>query len=130
MRGPHMRLTSLIVILLTFSFVASSQPLERLTRHDENVLTMVGYIGLADFCWAYGVDYRELAHRVKDSIIEDAEQKSARYERLVYLAFEAAARGNIYSRSVGDMINLSDSTDTRQACDNMYAQFQRIARMR
>jgi hypothetical protein len=100
MRGPHMRLTSLIVILLTFSFVASSQPLERLTRHDENVLTMVGYI------------------------------KSARYERLVYLAFEAAARGNIYSRSVGDMINLSDSTDTRQACDNMYAQFQRIARMR
>ncbi|WP_367984967.1 hypothetical protein [Spiribacter pallidus] len=91
---------------------------------------MAGYIGLADFCWAYGVDYRELAHQIKDSIMADAEQGNARYERLLYFAFEAAARGNIYSRSVGDMINLSDSTDTRQACDNMYAQFQRIARMK
>lgn len=97
---------------------------------EKDILTVVGYIGLADFCWAYGVDYRELAHQMKDSMIADAEQESARYERLVYAGFEAAARGNIYSRSVGDMISLSDSTDTRQACDNMYAQFQRIARMK
>ena len=113
-----------------FSASAFGEGANDLTLKEQNILVVVGYVGLADFCWAYGVDYREIAHKVKKSIIADAQEEGVGTERLVYVGFEAAARGNIYSPSVGDMINLSDSTNTKQACKNMYVQFQKIARMK
>ena len=129
-RSSYILPICLLVFSFAYSGVAKSQSLGSLTSDEKDILTAVGYVGLADFCWAYGIDYRELAHQVKDSIIADAEKEGFRYERLVHVGLEAGARGYIYSRSVDDMINLADSTDTQQACDNMYAQFQRIARLK
>ena len=124
-------LTVLIFAIYSAYAVASpSEAPDDLTREEQTILTVVGYVGIADFCWAYGVDYRETAHQVKQSIIEDADEQGSRMQTLVEFGFESAAIGNIYSSSIGDMVTLLDSSNIQQACDNMYVQFQRITRIK
>lgn len=96
----------------------------------ENLLVAVGYVGLAEYCWAYGVDYRSKANVVKDSILEEFSSDDYVNYRLANFAFDAAARGEIYSPAAEDFVSLKDSSDIETACNNMYVQFQRLSRIR
>ena len=121
--GP---LIACVVALGLFSQDIASA--DHFSPEEETLLTVAGYVGLAEFCWAYGVDYRDAAREVSRSMMAEVESTSPAQGRLLRAGLEAAARGEIYSAAVGDFIAVYESTDVELACNRMFAQFQRIMR--
>ena len=97
---------------------------------EETVLTVAGYVGLAEFCWAYGVDYRDTAREISRSMMAEVDGSSPAQGRLLRAGLEAGARGEIYSAAVGEFIAVYESTDMELACNRIYAQFQRVTSLK
>jgi hypothetical protein len=108
-----MGMRALIFSLMFFSTAAAGQAPDRVAV----LRNMASYIGLSEFCVAHGVDYRSLASRMRDGIIEQL-RGSPDGEDLEFRRWDRAGqRAVIYNASRNEVVDLVDRiADLRQFC--------------
>ncbi len=105
---------------------ALAQSLDRET----GAITMVGgYLGMAEFCTAYGIDFRPTASLVRDGFRQNVFPDYTDPRRMAFDAgVRFGTRGIIYSPQAGDYLNVVTSgTDVRQFCRVAHQQTMQIS---
>jgi hypothetical protein len=113
---------------------AHSQPAQAqaLDRETGSIVMVGGYIGMAEFCTAYGVDFRSLANMVRDGMRQNVFPNYADPNRM---AFEDGVRwgtrGMVYSPQAGDFLNMANNgSDMRQFCQFAHQKMVQISQMK
>jgi len=101
-------------------------------EYRKSTLLMIGaYLGLADYCSVYGVDFRELAARVIDGVLEqdDFDQEISKVNFLE--ALEKGQLGSLYSPQAGRYIALpSGRNEIFNACSAAHKEVLKISKLK
>ena len=115
-------LTLSLVFLVTHSLAQQTpemtDPLGVKSESEEMMFVIGGTLGLAEFCPAYGVDYRYLVGPVIEGFRRELEAKEDITDLLTFnLAIRLAERAWLYSPSVDRFINMvSTDADLSRVC--------------
>lgn len=103
-----------------------------LQKRDDALLMVASYLGIAEFCTAYGVDFRNVAAPVisgfRDNILPSEDSSKS-------IAFDAALRagklGRLYSPQLGAFVDLpKQGANMVQVCSQAHQQVLLISKMK
>ncbi len=128
-------MTRIIIAALIISFSATSIHSEPVglanSKAQAGMAMAASYLGMAEFCKAYGVDFTEVAQRVIDgmrhSTLKNDDRALFIFDRMVH----AGNLGNLYSPQKDELIDLvATGTDLRKICDASYQQVLIISKLK
>jgi hypothetical protein len=116
--------------------VAHHQPAQAqaqtLSREMQAAAMVGSYLGMADFCAAYGIDFRPLAHQVRDGFRVNAMPDTGDPNRMIFDdSVQQGTRGILYSLQTGQFVDVPASgADMRMVCQSAHQQVVRISQMK
>jgi len=96
----------------------------------DHLKMMASYLGIAEFCNAYGVDFRNKANKVLQGILETTnfDKSLTRTELNTYL--EKGNFGELYSIVKGDYLSVSTSSDPFKTCRDAHLEVIKISKLK
>jgi hypothetical protein len=127
------RLTaSAFLIGACFFFMWHSAQAQSPYNREESALLMAGsYLGMADFCATYNVDFRSLAAVVRDGMRQNSLPNRSDPLRIAFdNGVKWGTRGMLFSPQAGDFLNMAASTNMQQVCQQAHQTVVRISQMK
>ena len=89
------------------------------------------YLGMAEFCTAYGVDFQAVAQRTIDRFRRDTLRDDDHALFIFDKMVRAGSLGNLYSPQIDKLIDLiAEGADLRNSCDVSYRQVLIISKIK
>ena len=84
----------------------------------KNRVMMVGsYLGTSDFCFSYGIDYKNIAYKIIKSLDKEFEQANSNYLEVFRKAVSKGKIGFLFSPEAKGFINLAqENVNPFQLC--------------
>ena len=96
----------------------------------DHLKMMASYLGIAEFCNAYGVDFRNTANEVLQGILETTnfDKSLTRTELNTYL--EKGNFGELYSIVKGNYLSVSTFSDPFKTCRDAHLEVIKISKLK
>ena len=95
------------------------------------IITMASYLGTAEFCNAYGIDYRDLANKIINGTLKNTTFNVAFTEADFLEAVERGNFGEIYSVERGDFVSIpAESDDPFEGCKRTHLEVMKISKLK
>lgn len=120
------------LIVLPLKSMALDYPkdtdLTKISSEHAAILMTATYAGLGNYCWAYGIDYRELSAQLNAGAQANS-QLGEEIEYLIWMrGFAAGSIGKLFSQSAQVFIDVASVEDIASVCDQAYVQALKISR--
>lgn len=97
----------------------------------ERLLTLASYLGTAEFCQAYSIDYRDLANKMINGTLKNTTFNVAFTEADFLQAVERGNLGEIYSVERGDFVSIpAESDNPFEGCKRAHLEVLKISKLK
>lgn len=97
----------------------------------ERLLTLASYLGTAEFCHAYGIDYRDLANKIINGTLKSTNFNAVFTEADLLQAVERGNFGEIYSVERGDFVSIpAESDNPFEGCKRAHLEVLKISKLK
>ena len=126
-RNYHRETGEYIELFSRYSYIGTCEKIP----FNPEAITVASYLGTAEFCAAYGIDYRDLATKIIQGTLKNTQFNAAFSKNDFLNAVEKGNFGEIFSTERGDFVSIpKESEDPFEGCKRTHLEVIKISKLK